>query len=174
MDSGFQWSFCFNFHDVSRMLHDCFCSVRVYTAFCDSLCAIVLQSVRFFRRKAFVVSWYTFVVVSSFRTILSSSNGNICYSLYTLSVVVVGFCFTLVTVGLSFFFSSCWLLSAFRWIILYSLILISVKRFRKPWNECVKSEEMFCFWSCSCVIFNHNFFWAFSFTSIRSAFIKIF
>lgn len=104
MDSGFQWSFCFNFHDVSRMLHDCFCSVRVYTVFCDSLCAIVLQSVRFFRRKAFVVSWYTFVVVSSFRTILSSSNGNICYSLYTLSVVVVGFCFTLVTVGLSFFF----------------------------------------------------------------------
>lgn len=57
-----------------------------------------------FFRVPYAVRWYTFEFVSCFRTILSSSNGNICYSLYTLSAVVVSHfaSHTLVTVGLSF------------------------------------------------------------------------
>lgn len=43
----------------------------------------------FFRRKTFAVKIIYRLGGFCFRTILISSNGNICYSLFTLSVVVV-------------------------------------------------------------------------------------
>lgn len=91
MDSGSVIVFLHNFHDdVSKMLPDCVCvCICVLCVFVTVFDVQLYGSECFFRRKTFAVKIIYLLGGFCFRTILISSNGNICYSLFTLSVVVV-------------------------------------------------------------------------------------